>query len=163
MKSNNTPKDMRWESFLGPPNHPDLSSAEEDDVEWVNINRGGSQSTFHLLRRGKRTILAGTTSLGSKNLRSPRRSRCARWEPGLAFLAWVRIRPDHNVGLGRLHNWTCNLCLRELPPEALLTPLRSCWVISKPRDWMIHSSPLGSWLSGADPEMRTKFIREDIL
>jgi hypothetical protein len=49
--------------------------------------------------RAKRTILAGAISLGSKNLRSTRRSCWTRWEPFLTCLVWVRIRLYHNVGL----------------------------------------------------------------
>lgn len=72
------------------------------------------------------------------------------------FTAWFRCESDlpQCKPQSQLHNWQCNQYLREFQPKALLTPLQSCWIISKPHDWMIHWSPWRSWLSGVDLEVK---------
>lgn len=65
-------EDMRWESFLGPPIIPDLGPEEEKDAERVNMNRSDAQSIFHSPKGRKRTIVAGTISLGSRAWGLPR-------------------------------------------------------------------------------------------
>lgn len=145
-------EDTSQESFLGPPQYP---------CSWPRGRQGlkdKHRQRCLLLCWEQRTFLSGRVSLSSKSVKSTR-SRCTSWGPRLQDALGENQVVPQCMPQGRLPNGICNRHLRELQPKAFLTPLQCCWIISKPHDWMIHWSPLGSWLSGTDPERTTKFTR----
>lgn len=126
-----------WESFQVPPNRlwPRFKG------RWCWEGKYGQRwLSFHFpfSEERKGNILAGIISLGSKALSPPGHHALPDEDPvSHAQFGWESSCIIRQASC-QLHNWICNQYLPELQPKALLTALRSSWIITKPHDWMIH-------------------------
>lgn len=167
-----------WFSKEKSPHHLHIIKVDNTSRRYdKGIVSGSLKSPLALLQR-KRTMLRGLkctrlalspSSILYREKREPAWQEQFPWTPRVWDLPGNHALPGegpvsclvrHQVvpqcePQDQLHNWMCNQYLPDLQPKTL----QSCWIISKPHDWMIHWSPLGSWLSGVHQEMRTKFIR----
>lgn len=82
--------------------HGVISGSPNSSLIWFEEGKYGQgwlSSHLPFSEERNSSILAGTTSLVSKGLRSTRRSCSTRWGPCLTCLVWVRIRLYRNASL----------------------------------------------------------------